>query len=54
MTNNERFNAAINACCHPRLVLNAFKALAPVICAARSEQERRELIKAIEKGGDKE
>lgn len=29
VTNNERFNAFINSCSHPRRVLNALRALAP-------------------------
>ena len=36
MTNNERFNAFINSCDNPRLVLEALRALAPIIREARA------------------
>lgn len=36
MTNNERFNAMLNSCQHPRAVYNALYALAPAISEARS------------------
>ncbi len=36
MTNNERFNAMLNSCLHPRAVYNALYALAPAIRGARS------------------
>lgn len=38
MTNNEKFNAFINSCCHPRLVLNALRALA-IASATSPEKE---------------
>lgn len=40
MTNNERFNAMINACDNPRLVLDTLVALAPMFRAMN--EHRRE------------
>jgi len=36
MTNNERFNAMLNRCSHPRAVHNALQAMAPLIRETRS------------------
>ena len=52
MTNIERLTERLNRCKNPRLVFNAAMALGPLIREARTEQEREELLKAIEKGGD--
>lgn len=35
MTNNERFNAMLNGCQHPRAVYNVLYALAPAISETR-------------------
>ena len=42
MTNNERFNAMINSCEHPREVLEALRAAAPIIRAARSSSSNQQ------------
>lgn len=39
MTNNEKFNAFINSCDHPRLVLNALRTFAPTIRAAKDAKQ---------------
>lgn len=44
MTNNERFNRLINECEDPLLMLNALMALAPIIRAAKNQQERESLL----------
>ena len=48
MTNNERFNAMINECENPRLVLNAMLALAPMIREARTQKQREDLLAILE------
>ena len=42
MTNNERFNAMINSCENPRAVLEALRALAPIISSARSSSSNQQ------------
>ena len=52
MTNNEKFNAMINACDDPRRMLNALIALAPLLRASRPQSEREALLASLEEGGE--
>ena len=47
MTNNEKFNLMLNRCKHPRAVLDAIRALAPVILETRTEQQRARLLEDL-------
>ena len=51
MTNNERFNRALNATSDPRRMLNALRALAPIISAAKTQQERDALLNSMQEEG---
>lgn len=55
MSNNERFNALINSCENPRLMLDALEALAPLF---RAMNEKRRAAAAAsqptQEGGESE
>lgn len=53
MTNIEKLTERLNRCKNPRLVFNAALAIAPLILEAKTQPQREELLKALEKG-DKE
>lgn len=52
MTNIEKLTARLNACKHRRSIYNAMLSLAPIIREARTEQQRKQLLEDLKKGGD--
>ena len=50
MTNIEKLTAHINACKHRRQIYSALLALAPLIRAAHTEQQRAKLLEELKEG----
>ena len=49
MTNNERFNAMLNSCQHPRAVYNALYALVPDTSATRPTVPESEALAELKR-----